>query len=243
MLDGCDFIGNNLLSYGNEGGGAGVIFSSGVVFTGCTFEENGTTQTIIGAGLHVSASDITVTDCVFMNNVAGQSGGAHFTEGSSGTVSGCTFAGNVTDWGAAGGIGCVLGANPTITNCTFVDNEDYHVWCSGSSPTIEYSILAFALIGGAVSCSQGTETPHIHHCFVCANAGGDTLCGGNFHDIVNSDPLFCNRANEEFTLCENSLCLPGATWPSLVGAHGQGCPPCESATEPKSWGAIKAIYR
>ena len=33
------------------------------------------------------------------------------------------------------------------------------------------------------------------------------------------------------------------TWPSLVGAHAQGCPPCGSAVKPRSWGAIKAIYR
>ena len=241
--DGCDFTGNNVLSFGNEGGGAALSFSDGAVFTGCTFEENGTAVTIVGAGLHVTASDITVTDCTFIGNVAGSSGGAHFTDGSGGTVNGCTFAGNVSTWGACGGISCVFSSNLTITNCTFVDNQRFHICCDESSPTIEYSILAFALVGSPVYCDQGTETPHIHHCFVCANAGGDTLCGGNFHDIVNSDPLFCNRANEEYTLCENSPCLPGGTWPSLVGAHGVGCPPCESATEPTSWGAIKALYK
>jgi hypothetical protein len=167
----------------------------------------------------------------------------HLTSGASGTVSGCTFAGNVTDWGACGGVSCYLSSNVTITGCTFADNEDVHIWCDGSSPTIEYSVLAFATVGLAVICDQGIETPHIHHCFVCANAGGDTLCGGNHHDINNSDPLFCDRAGEVFTLCENSPCLPGATWPQLVGAHGQGCPPCESAVEPTSWGAIKALYR
>ncbi len=239
----CVFIGNNLLNFSSEGGGVALSFCSGPVFTGCTFRENGTTVTIVGGGLYVGASDITVTDCAFIDNVGGASGGAHFIYGATGTVSGCTFAGNVTEWGAGGGISCVFSSNPTIANCTFVENQDYHIWCQESSPTIEYSILAFAPVGNPVYCDQGTETPHMHHCFVCANAGGDTLCGGNYHDIDYSDPLICDRANEEFTLCENSPCLAGATWPSLVGAHGQGCPPCESATEPTSWGAIKAIYR
>jgi hypothetical protein len=240
---GCDFIGNNILNYGNEGAGAAVIFADGCTFTQCTFTENGTASSPVGGGLHAASSEITVTDCTFLNNVSGSSGGAHFTFGSSGTVSGCTFAGNASGWGACGGISCVLSSNPTITNCTFADNEYYHIWCDESSPTIEYSILAFALVGGVINCDEGTETPHIHHCVVYGNASGDALCGGNFHDIVNSNPLFCDRPNENFTLCENSPCLPGATWPELVGAHGQGCGSCENAVLPTTWGAIKAIYR
>jgi hypothetical protein len=240
----CDFTANNLISYGSGGGGAALSFSDGAVFTQCTFTENGTAVTIVGAGLHVSASAVTVTDCSFMSNTAGSSGGAHFTEGASGTLTGCTFAKNVTTWGAAAaGLNCALGSNPTVTNCTFADNEGYHIWCQDASPTIEYSILAFALLAGPVRCHLGSEAPHIHHCFVYGNAAGDVLCGGNFHDIENSNPLFCNRAEENYRLCENSPCLPGVTWPSLVGAHGQGCPPCENAMEAASWGAIKAMYR
>jgi hypothetical protein len=240
----CEFIGNNLLDYGKGGGGAAVAFTSGATFTDCIFRENGTTETIVGAGLHVSAAEVTITDCEFVGNIAGSSGGAHFTDGSSGTVTGCTFAMNVTTWGsAAAGLDCVFASNLTITNCTFVDNQGDHIWCSQSSPTIEYSIMAFSTVGAPVRCKQGAETPHIHHCILCTNAAGDTLCGGNHHDIVNTDPLFCDKDNEEYSLCENSPCLPGETWPSLVGAHGSDCPPCESATEPASWGAIKAMYR
>jgi len=240
---GCTFTGNDVLNYSSHGCGAAVTFSDGAAFTGCSFIENGTVLSAIGGGLSLASTDITITDCNFMGNRAGLGGGAYFASGSNGSVSGCTFANNVSTWGASGGISCYSNSNPTITNCTFVNNQHDHIWCDGSSPTIEYSILAFAITGSPVYCDQGTETPHIHHCFVCANAGGDTLCGGNFHDIDNSDPLFCDRDNEKFTLCENSPCLPGVTWASLVGAHGQGCPPCESATEPMSWGAIKALYR
>jgi hypothetical protein len=239
----CTFTGNNVLNYSGPGCGAALSFSDGAAFTDCDFVENGTAEVSMGAGLYVNACAITITDCAFLRNRAGTGAGIHFTSWSSGTVSGCTFAGNTTVWGACGGIGCFFGSNPTVTNCTFTDNQDHHIWCSEASPTIEYSILAFASPGTPVYCDEGTETPHIHHCFVCANAGGDTLCGGNCHDIDTSDPLFCDRENEEFTLCANSPCLPGETWPQLVGAHGAGCPPCESATEPTSWGGIKALYR
>ena len=170
---GCVFSGNNLISYGSGGGGAALAFSDGAAFTGCTFAENGTAVTIVGAGLFVASSAVTVTDCSFIGNTAGSSAGAHFTEGSIGTVSGCSFVGNVTTWGpAAAGINCVFSSNPTVTNCTFSDNEGYHVYCQEASPTIEYSILAFALLVGPVRCVEGTETPHIHHCFVYGNERG-----------------------------------------------------------------------
>jgi len=240
----CEFVENNLISYGNGGGGANLAHSDGTSFLDCTFRENGTTQTIVGAGLYVSSSSVTVTDCAFMDNTAGSSGGAHFLYGSSGTVSGCTFSGNVTTWGSAtAGLGCYQGSNLTITDCTFANNAGDHIGCNISSPTIEYCILAFSDGGGPVCCNQGTETPHVHHCFVFGNAATDTLCGGNFHDIENADPRFCDMDGQVYSLCQDSPCLAGVTWTALVGAHSQGCPPCGSAVKPESWGAIKAIYR
>jgi hypothetical protein len=243
-FDGCVFIGNNLMNYGTQGGGAAIRYSDGLIFTGCTFTENGTAVAIVGAGLQVLGCDVTVADCRFIDNSAGNSGGAHFTNGAGGTISGCTFAKNVTTWGAASaGLSCYSGSNPTITNCTFADNQGDHIWCHDSSPTIEYSILAFSALLGPIQCRTGTETPYIHHCFVYGNADTDTLCGGNYHDIANLDPLFCDMPNEDYTLCGDSPCLAGVTWPQLVGAYGQGCTPCAGAVEPQSWGAIKALYR
>jgi hypothetical protein len=240
---GCTFTENVCIDYSGNGAGAHVGFSDGAQFTGCTFTGNGDDQVPLGGGLHVSASDVTITDCAFLDNRSGSGGGIRFTDLLSSTVSGCTFAGNTSDWGAAGGISCYLSSGLTITGCTFVDNEDDHIWCDDSSPTIEYCILAFASYGLPVLCDTGTETPHIHHCFVHGNAEADTLCGGNFHDIDNVDPLFCDRAGGDYRLCADSPCLPGVTWPSLVGAHGQGCPACGNAVEPSRWGTIKAMYR
>jgi len=240
----CWIAWNNLLSYGNEGGGVGLNFSDGAALAQCIIRENGTSQTIVGGGLHANGSDITVTGCEFLDNRAGAAGGAHFSNSPNVTLTGCTFAGNLTAWGGtAGGLTCQSGSDLTITNCTFADNQGHHMWCQGASPTIEYSIFAYSVSGTAVSCREGTETPHIHHCFVYGNADGDTLCGGNFHDIENSDPLFCDMSGENFALCADSPCIAGVTWPSLVGAHAQGCPACGNAVEPTSWGAIKAMYR
>ncbi|MFH1314251.1 MAG: right-handed parallel beta-helix repeat-containing protein [Candidatus Eisenbacteria bacterium] len=244
ICQGCTYTGNNLIGYGQEGAGARVSHSDGTTFTECTFMENGAAVAVVGGGLHVNSSDVTLTDCLFISNTAGNSGGAHFTYSAGGTISGCTFAKNVTTWGAAAaGLNCVYSSNPTITNCTFADNQGDHIWCHDSSPTIEYSILAFSALLGPVNCRDGTETPYIHHCFVYGNADTDTLCGGNFHDIENLDPLFCDMPSGNYTLCGDSPCLAGETWPDLVGAESQGCPACGNAVEPLSWGAIKALYR
>jgi hypothetical protein len=117
------------------------------------------------------------------------------------------------------------------------------VWCDTASPTLQYCILAFSTSGLAVYCETGAETPHIDHCFVYGNADGDTLCGGDYHDIVNVDPLFCDMAGGDLRLCADSPCLAGVTWGSLVGASDQGCGPCGNATESSLWGDIKAMYR
>jgi hypothetical protein len=239
----CEFVGNNLTTQGNGGGGANLTDSDGSNLEYCTFRENGTTLSIVGAGLMASSSDVTVTGCGFFDNTGGASAGAHFTFNSNGTISWCTFSGNVSGWGAACGLGCYLGSNATITNCTFSNNAGDHIWCSDASPTFEYCIFAFSETGLPVYCHQGTETPYVHHSFVFGNAVTDTLCGGNFHDIENSDPLFCNVPGGNAKLCENSPCIAGATWASQVGSEGEGCAPCGSAVKSGSWGAIKATYR
>ncbi|MFC1800170.1 right-handed parallel beta-helix repeat-containing protein [Candidatus Eisenbacteria bacterium] len=59
----CEFVSNNLNSFGNGGGGVNLADSDGASISYCTFRENGTTQVIVGAGLMVSSSDVTVTDC------------------------------------------------------------------------------------------------------------------------------------------------------------------------------------
>ena len=58
------------------------------------------------------------------------------------------------------------------------------------------------------------------------------------------DPLFCGLAENNYTLCANSPCLPdGNDWGVQIGAHDEGCDACDSPVELTSWGAIKALYR
>lgn len=237
----CDFIENTLGEYG-QGAGAKLQQSNGSSFTECTFSGNGE-LTCVGGGLHVTGSIVDVTDCDFSGNVSLVSGGIHLAVNSYGAISGCTFINNLGDATGAGAIQCVQGSNALISNCTFVMNDYSDVWCDGTSPTIEYCIHAFTTAGPPVYCETGIEAPYIHHCFVFESPEGDTLCGGNYHDIEYADPLFCDVPGGDVTLCANSPCLPGVTWPSLVGAEGEGCPDCDNPVTPSSWGAIKASFR
>lgn len=238
----CDFASNNVGLYGNSGAGAALISTNGAAFTDCTFRENGLTETAVGGGLYASGSTVTVTDCEFIGNRAGAGCGIHFASSSSGTVIGCTFADNDSVWSAAAGISFFSSSQPTVSGCTFVASRGYHMFFRDASPEVEYCVLAFAVSGGAVYCDQGAA-PDMHHCFIYENVGSDSLCGGNYHDNQWADPVFCGVEEGNYTLCADSPCLPGVTWPSLVGAHGQGCGACGSVVEAATWGAIKDMYR
>ncbi len=237
----CEFTGNLGADYAT-GTGAWLQSSDGAVLAECTFRENGGVN-CVGGGLYVLSSTVTVTDCIFVDNISGAAGGMRMTGANASTVTGCTFVGNRGAWNAAGAIECFSEASPTITNCTFVENGTHQVWCDGASPTLEYCIFAYSTAGLAVYCEDGTETPSINHCFVFENADGDSLSGGNYHDNEYADPRFCAVETGDVTLCADSPCLPGVTWGLLVGAEGEGCASCGSATEQRTWGSIKAMYR
>ncbi len=238
----CDFTNSNIGTQGNAGACAALVSTNVATFTDCTFRENGLTQTAVGGGIYASGSTVAVTNCEFIGNRAGSGGGIHFATSSSGTVTGSTFADNDSSWSLAAGISFFSGSEPTVSGCTFVSNRVYHMAFRDASPAVEYCILAFATGGGTVHCDQGAA-PAISHCFIYENAGGDSLCGGSFHDNEWADPVFCGVDVGTYALCADSPCLPGVTWPALVGAHGQGCGACGSAVEPVTWGAIKAGYR
>jgi hypothetical protein len=241
----CEFHSNQLTTYGNHGAGVYLQQCNNSSFLNCVFEDNGGLEAVVGAGLNVNESAVTVTGCTFINNTAGSAGAARVSNASTTCVfDGCTFAGNVGTWNGAGAIQVLFEASVLITKCTFVDNGSSHVWCQGASPDILESILAFSRSGPPVICSEGTEAPLITHCFVFGNAESDDLCGGNHFDNEYVDPAFCDLWGYDLTLCEDSTCLPGLNpWGMPIGAHGAGCPACGTTVESRTWGGIKAMYR
>ena len=149
-----------------------------------------------------------------------------------------------------------MGSSPVITGCTFIGNRGDDcggIACYGESqPVLDRTIIAGSTSGGAVFCQgSGSCTVTLLCCDIYGNVGGDwTGCiaaeygtNGNF----SADPLFCDELNGDFSLQTCSPCLPGNhpdgyDCGGVLGAFGSGCD-CGTATEPTTWGSIKAMYR
>ena len=258
---------------GNGGsGGVGMVSAGGLVtLTECEFRGNsgGDPWNFSGgSGLMCDGSAV-LTNCVFDGNVSyGLGGAVCFRPAGSDylQIQGCVFANNRSEVAlseAGGGAIAALGlSGPSggleITNCTFVGNAAADAWYEGGgllvvgnvAVNVANTIIAFGGGGGGVACSNA-PTPTFTCCDIVGNVGGDwTGCiaaqgaaSGNFSEI----PYFCDRETGDFTLQSTSPCLPanhpyGHDCGGVVGAFGEGCAG-GPATEPTTWGAVKAIFR
>jgi len=238
-MTGCAFTGNEASYWA---GGLWVSSSSAAV-VGCTFTDN--TADVAGAlrvdGLQFGG----FLSCAFTGNESLYNAGAVMWQGGSGNVQECTFSGNTA--GAAGGAVYVKDSLPLVSGCTLSGNSSSTGQTGGiheenGGGLVSNTVIAFSTAGSGIAVS-GTGGPEIAHCCVFENAGGDSLPGYH-HDNMFLDPRFCDMASDDYTLCANSFCLPANNiWFELVGAHGQGCAECDSATEHRTWGGIKALYR
>jgi len=116
-LTGCTFIEN---SAGESGGGICNVRGNPTL-TDCTFMGN--SASICGGGMHnhLSGPTLTVTDCIFTGNTAGNGGGVCNYE-SSPTYRNCVFSEN-SGIALGGGMYNFTKSNPTVTNCTFTGND------------------------------------------------------------------------------------------------------------------------
>jgi hypothetical protein len=261
------FVGNG------SDGGSGMASGGGIItVTQCEFRGNiaGSAMSFSGgAGLLCYGSGV-LTDCVFdSNSDCGVGGGACFCPAAGSDehlhVEGCTFVNNQA-WPCAaeaggGGLAAFGPPQPSgsldITNCTFVGNAAADAWYEGGgllvvgnvAVDVANTIIAFGG-GGGVACSDA-PTPTFTCCDIVGNVGGDwTGCitgqsgvSGNFSEL----PYFCDREAGDFALQSTSFCLPanhpyGHDCGGAIGAFGEGCSG-GPATEPTTWGAVKAIYR
>jgi hypothetical protein len=248
----CDFV----ATLGREAGGGACGTNSAVRFRSCYFEDNDCETGGIGGGICFldtpgGQGTPSVQSTSFWGCGVQNFGGAIYCEDASPVIVTCVFRDNIAWFG--GGAVCCDGASPDIQNCTIVRNTAYGggsgIYCwqqsgtSESNPEITNTIIAFGVgtVPG-VACGPGSA-PTITHCVVFGNPGGDDLCGDH-HDNIVYDPLFCDAASDDFTLCGDSQCLPeNNPWSELVGANYDGCPPCDTAVEATNWGSIKAMYR
>lgn len=265
-LEECDFVDNEAVSVG---GGVSVTHWSEPLFVDCTFVDNHTDDNSGGAFYGGTSSHVTFTDCSFVGN-HGLSGGAFHTQSCDITATRCTFAENTAQYVGAvthtinpathsyeectfyrnstTGIAAVMSyfdTDLTMHRCTISGNSAGGMTVfrlNDTSPVITNTIIAFSE-GEPISDCDGTAAPTFDKCVLFENDGADSLCG-TVLDTLIVDPRFCGVEEDDFTLCQNSRCLDTENaWGEMVGAHGQGCGPCDSAVEPATWGRVKAIYR
>ena len=113
---------NNTVFRNNIGGGIEASNHVALAIDGCTFDNNGSVVSGIGAINCVNSVWITASNCDFTNNTAIQSGGA--ISGGTLDVTDCTFIGNsVPGSGALGAGGAITAAGVNVSNTLFVDNS------------------------------------------------------------------------------------------------------------------------
>ena len=245
-VESCVFVGNS-----TDDAGGGALFSQvgATQITDCQFEGNTAKR---GGAVATYLCEATIEGCTFVGNSAHiYHGGAVDLYSCDAAISRCTFFGN-TAIAFGGGINCNMGSDAAIANCTFDQNTAEHgagvATGINSHPTIENSIIAFSVAGGAVYCHDyDPGTISLACCDLYGNTGGDWIdCGegqqgvfGNFSE----DPLFCGEAAPG-TPCALEPGSPCAAENSqgcdLIGAWDVGC---LSPVEPRSWGLIKSMYR
>jgi hypothetical protein len=239
---------------GLPGAGGGMFCEGGSpLLTGVQFLENvGDAGT--GGLMLTDNCGAELRNVSFTGNAGFNSTGGLYCSDSSPLILNCNFSWNWGSW--AGGIRLVGDSAPVITACTFFENsgdDGGAIACyDESAPVLERTIITGSLQGEAIFChSYSICTVTLSCCDIHANSGGDwTGCiadqlgtNGNF----SADPLFCDTANEDFSLEVCSPCLPdqhpeGFDCSGIIGAFGPGCT-CGAQTEPTTWGAMKSLYK
>ncbi len=146
-----------------------------------------------GAGvLCTDNSNPTLTNCVFLQNIAGGTGGGMFCIGSSPTLERCTFSGNRSQSG--GGALFYASSNATLDRCIFAGNSSGGAGggmaCGSSSPTLTectFSANSSGKSGGATWCTTSSN-PTFSGCHFLGNTAGDTWTGGGISCESASSP-------------------------------------------------------
>lgn len=149
-----------------------------------------------GGGVHNTDASPEITNVIIKNNTANDGGGIYNT-GSSPAITNVIIHNNTADFG--GGM-ANASSFPVLTNVTIAHNSANTIGGgmlnSESSPKIRNSII----FGNGNNVFNDNSTP------VYANSlvEGETLGNGI---ILNSDPLFTDAGNGDYSLASNSPCI------------------------------------
>ncbi len=157
-------VGNQVPGTINDFGAVRCVYlADGATLSGFTL-TNGATEPgnddgvyeSYGGGVECGSSYSTVTNCVFINNSAGDAGGGV----AGGTLNNCTFVGNQSGYGGGA-------YNAWLNNCVLAGNP-----AGVQGGGAEYCTLNnCTLTGNSAGSGGGADSSTLNNCIVCFNSG------------------------------------------------------------------------
>ncbi len=144
------------------------------------FTITGGNGAVKGGGIAIKDADLTVNNCIIIDNSATERGGGISVTTAKPTITDCQFIGNYAPSG--GGMSCYFASTPTISGCTFTDNT--------------------AIEGGGLKVSEASNLT-LQQCTFIDNAA--TFRGGGMYS-TGSDPMVleCRFESNEAAQVENN---------------------------------------
>jgi len=136
-----------------------------------------------GAGMFLSHSSITISNCIFSGNDSWWGGSGIYNEFSSPTLTHCVFTDNGTWWGGSG-IFNDHNSSPILRYCVFSDNNGVAMDNNNSSPSLIYCVFSKNRHGGMFN--DHNSSPSLGYCAFSNNKGR-----GMYNDR-NSSPTLSN---------------------------------------------------
>ena len=228
-----------------QGGAIDAVLHSDLLLEDCIIESN-TGEAPGGVIIWQSRGDIRRN--VFRGNRATWGGGLEMyhcdTEPVSYIEDNLFVDNGVTDWG--GGL-FIVNSSPVVRRNTFYKNNqpgNAAIWVLGGTPTISQNLIVGSDWG--VYCQTHPQYLPSQPVMGC-NLFWDLMQGQcyacpNLGTVIEANPLFCDEATQNFSLCDNSPALSSPC--GRLGAFDAGCPPCQGdPVKPTTWGAIKSLFR
>lgn len=233
----CAFEGNGA----GIGGGIALEHDGGVRLTDCIINDN---VSVFGGGLYLFHSQLRIDNCEVRGNSATEGGAVQLLEGSEGTVwiTDSILADNSSDRGGAIHMhDAALVVQSTTIAGNFSSHDAACIEMTESQLLLGHTVVSIREGGGLFICDG--VLPGLACVVLWSHQGdqGDCVEG---EQVLFADPLFCNPESGDYTLGQESPCLPGQG-PSdcgLIGALGEGCSD-PVPVETTHWGAIKATFR
>ncbi len=252
---------SSLSSTGFTSWGGGLMVDSGALtVANCVFSTN---EAAIGGGAWVTGTGTpTFVDCIFDGNAATESAGMILRGTCSPVLQNCVFR-NATDrimYG--GGLTWVGTGQALLEDCTVEDNAvlesggGVEVFGSGATATLRNCVIRRNTAGLYAGGMDASLSSHVilENCEITDNGAGSSGGGVNLGSgvvleafistILNNtapsgpDGVVGSSASATLTCCTIDL----AAWNAL-GTLTIDDANCTVATEPSTWGGVKAIFR